>query len=80
MAARHDLVDWVHEALVKSGGSATVTEVAKHIWEHHETELKKSGDLFFTWQYDMRWAAQSLRNQVKATAARNGTAGVWSIK
>ncbi len=27
-----------------------------------EHELRSSGDLFFTWQYDIRWAAQYLRN------------------
>jgi hypothetical protein len=60
MATKHDLVGWVAEALREHGGIASIPEVAKHIWVHHEAELRASGDMFFTWQYDMRWAAQSL--------------------
>ena len=36
-------------------------EVGKYIWDHHESELRRSGDLFYKWQYDMRWAANHLR-------------------
>ena len=38
-------------------------DVSKYIWEHYEDELRQSGDLFYTWQYDVRWAAQKLRNR-----------------
>jgi len=62
MATKHDLVDWVYAAVKRAGGSATLVEVARDIWAHHEAELRASGDLFYTWQYDMRWAAQTLRD------------------
>lgn len=42
-------------------------DVAKHIWANHEDELKRSGDLFYSWQYDMRWAAQNLRGAGQLT-------------
>lgn len=64
MASKSDLQDWILEALQKLGPS-TVTEVAKKIWADHEAELRQSGDLFFTWQYDMRWQAQKLQDQKK---------------
>jgi len=60
MATKADLVLWVQDAVKAHGGTATIPEVARHIWREHETELRASGDLFFTWQYDMRWAAQTL--------------------
>jgi hypothetical protein len=60
---RESLKKWVLEAVDAAGGEATPTEVAKHIWERHETELRSAGDSFYTWQYDMRWAAQKLRNE-----------------
>lgn len=63
MAARKELQDWVIQALKAKGGTARIVEVAKHIWEHHERELKLSGDLFYTWQYDMRWACTKLRER-----------------
>ena len=65
MATKHDLPNWILEALRDLGGRATIVEVAKHIWTHREGELKDSGDLFYTWQYDMRWGAQMLRKKGK---------------
>ena len=54
---REALVDWVREALLAYPNGATIVQVAKHIWDKHQAELAQAGDLFFTWQYDMRWAA-----------------------
>ena len=62
MAIRNDLMDWVIEALKSLRGIGSPRDVSKYIWEHYETELKRSGDLLYTWQYDVRWAAQKLRN------------------
>jgi hypothetical protein len=49
--------------------------IAKWIWEHHEAELRDSGDLFYTWQYDMRWAGTRLSNEGKIVKDRDG----WRI-
>lgn len=48
MASRDDLMPWVLDALRAAGGSAAVTEVCKHIWTHHESDLRRAGDLFYT--------------------------------
>jgi len=58
MATASDLDRWVIEALTDLGGEAPVPRIAQHIWENHEAELRASGDLFYTWQYAMRWAGQ----------------------
>ncbi|MBS0564740.1 MAG: hypothetical protein JSR87_09770 [Proteobacteria bacterium] len=73
MVDKEDLKRWVLDALHSEGGSSSLIEVAKHIWEHHEAELRRSGDLFFKWQYDMRWAATALRNEGKMGAG-------WTLK
>jgi len=62
MSSKADLMGWVVEALSQLGGSAEVIEVSKQVWRNHETDLTSSGDLFFTWQYDVRWAAKKLRD------------------
>jgi hypothetical protein len=62
MITREVLLQWVLEALEALGGRGHVPEVAREIWRRHEQELRAAGDLFYTWQYDMRWAAQQLRN------------------
>lgn len=72
MASRDDLMPWVLDALRAAGGSAAVTEVCKHIWTHHESDLRRAGDLFYTWQYDVRWAATKLRKAHKLRANEPG--------
>lgn len=62
MATREDMKAWVLVALKSFGGKGWPKDVAKYIWEHYESDLKKSGNLLYTWQYDVRWAAQSLRD------------------
>lgn len=79
MAAKEDLKDWVVEAVDAHGEGARVIEVARHIWERHEQDLRESGDLFYTWQYDMRWAATSLRHEGRLKAASASPPGVWEL-
>lgn len=80
MATRSDLVEWVEDALRRTGGEAGVVEVARAIWDKHEEELRKSGDLFYTWQYDMRWAAQKLRNDGKLAPTDQTKKGRWALR
>ena len=40
--------------LKELGGEATIVQVCKRFWLHYEDELKHSGDLLYTWQYDIR--------------------------
>lgn len=62
MLTRDDMAGWVLEALRFYGGSAWPKDVAKYIWDNYEPDLKRSGGLLYTWQYEARWAAQSLRD------------------
>lgn len=79
MASKNDLPAWVHDALKTHRGSAHLVEVAKHIWIHHEPELKASGNLLFTWQYDMRWAANKLRRDGRMKPVSDSPKGVWEL-
>jgi hypothetical protein len=79
MATRDDLDAWVLAAIVRCGGEASVIEVARDIWRHHRTELEQSGDLLYTWQYDMRWAAQRLRHSKQLRTAEECPRGRWML-
>ena len=79
MSKREDLKTWVIDALRAHGNSATIVEVCQHIWEHHEMELKSSGDLFYTWQYDMRWAGQELRNNGTLRPVHGSRFRLWEL-
>lgn len=79
MATKDSLLEWVHDAVVQCGGRARLIDVARCIWSNHEAELRLSGDLFYTWQYDMRWAATKLRTMgiMKPNFKRKG--GRWEL-
>jgi hypothetical protein len=79
MAAKADLDTWVRDALRDLGGRASIVEVAKTIWKQHETDLLSSGNLFFTWQYDMRWAANRLRRRGAMKAVAVSPSGIWEL-
>lgn len=73
------LVEWVEEALVKLDGSGTPVDVARVIWQIHEQDLRQQGDLFYTWQYDYRWAATKLRHAGRMKPADESPRGVWEL-
>jgi len=68
----------VLEALEANGGSATIVQVGRHIWDRYRTQLEASGDFFFVWQYELRWAGDSLVRQNKIK--KGPPAGVWHLR
>jgi hypothetical protein len=70
---------FVVEALRSLGGAGSVLDVTKHVWQVHEQDLRQSGDLFFTWQYDVRWAAQYLRNNGYMKAVDGDRRAPWAL-
>jgi len=77
---REKLQLWIREALGALGGEANINQIAKHIWDNHENDLRQSGDVFFSWQYDMRWAAQQLRRKGLLGLRTEGSKSVWTLK
>ena len=80
MADRRELLNWISDALIDLGGQASIVDVARHIWTNHEKDLRASGDLFYTWQYDMRWAAQRLRDEGLLVRSGLVPRGQWSLR
>jgi hypothetical protein len=79
VATKYDLDGWIVEALRKSGGTATIPQICESVWLTHEGELRASGDLFFTWQYDIRWAAQRLRDSGVLASPDAAPRGSWRL-
>lgn len=77
MAFKEDLKRWVLEAIDTHSGRATLLDVAKHIWDNRESDLRGYGEAFYTWQYDMRWAAQALRDEGILANADTTPRGIW---
>ncbi len=79
MQSRNDLCDWLIEALKAHNGSASIVEICKYVWNHHEQDLKSAGDLFYSWQYDIRWAATQLRKKGSLRDEKFSPRGVWEL-
>ena len=76
MTNREFLKVAILDALGGTNKGMTWPECAKAIWACEEAELRKRGDLFYTWQYDMRWAMQVLRDEGKVV---NFSRGMWAL-
>ena len=63
MTMRHVLEPWIIEAMTELGGCGSLVDVCTCIWTKHEAELRSSGELFYTWQYDVRWVGNQLRQR-----------------
>jgi hypothetical protein len=79
MITKEMLPDLLYSVLKKMGGSASLLAVCKKFYSIYEVELKNSGDLFYTWQYDIRWAATTLRKSGRMKGANISPIGVWEI-
>lgn len=74
------LPNLLYGVLKDMGGRASIIPVCKEFWAKYENDLRNSGDLFYTWQYDIRWAATTLRKAGRMVAANVSPSGVWEIK
>jgi hypothetical protein len=79
MAEKEALQQWVVDSLRSRGGSASLVDVCRDVWQVHESDLRMSGDLFYTWQYDIRWAAQKLRDNAVLVPDEEAPRGIWRL-
>jgi hypothetical protein len=74
------LEEWLIEAIQALGGSAAILEICQWVWAEKEEELRNAGDLFFTWQYDIRWAASRLQKKGILLGTDESRRGIWELK
>lgn len=79
MLNRNSMKGLVVEALKSLGGRGSIVEVARVIWEKHEADLRTSGDFFYKWQYDMRWAAGNLRESGIMKEVSDSPKRIWEL-
>lgn len=58
------------------GQSAKLWQVCEHIWINHGQRIMRSGNLLYTWQYDVRWAADKLRKDNRLVSVPRGN---WTL-
>ena len=79
MGETEKLMPMVINALEYYDGSASVLEISKYIWTNHEEDLRDSGELFYRWQYVLRWAGLKLRKEGKLVSSNQSPRGVWLL-
>ena len=72
---REDLKPIILDALHSAGHKEPIAKVAKYIWDNYEADLRASGDFFYTWQYDMRWASNGLVKE--GSLDKTSHRGLW---
>ena len=81
MASQIDsLKGWIVSALQHYMGQAHHIDVAKWIWQNKRDELYEMGDMFYIWQYKIRWAATSLRQDKVLLPADECASGTWALR
>ena len=76
---REIMTAWVVEAINQFGGSATIIEIARKVWELHEPDIRAAGDLLYEWQYELRWAGDILRRDGVLRPSEDSQRGVWVL-
>lgn len=85
---RKDLPNILYQIIYELGGSAEMIDIFKSFWSKYKNVLKETDDIFYTWNYDMRWAATQLRkdNRMKPAKTKENTLGasespkgIWEI-
>ena len=79
MIDRDKLSDWIRQALQMLGGTGGVMEVSKLVWDNHKSEIEASKDGLYTWQYDLRWAAQQMRKDGRLKSSGSSERGKWML-
>ena len=79
MQGRELMKAWVLDALQSLGGSASILDICKSIWERHSTDIQATDDLFYQWQYEIRWAGDLLRREGVLRPAKSSPRGIWKL-
>ena len=75
--SKKDLQNIVKETLIILNGKSNITEISKYIWKKYNYKLLMSGDIFYTWQYDIRWSGIVLKKL--GIMKKDSKRGIWEL-
>lgn len=76
---REIMTEWVAEAIRAHGGSATILDIARHVWDNREADIREVPNLLYEWQYELRWAGNLVRRDGVIRPADTSPRGVWEL-
>jgi hypothetical protein len=77
---KHDFKAWVADALRELGGSATLSQLNKTVWQRRGSAFVMDDELAYSWQYETKRAAEQLRKEGVVVPANESPRGVWSLR
>ena len=78
-SANSVMKEWIVSALNHFEGRAHYLTVSRWIWENHRQDLFEMGDMFYKWQYNIRWLAIELRKEGRLLPADESPSGTWIL-
>ena len=86
---RNDLPDLLYKTIQSLGGKASMMDIFREFWKLYASKLDPAEDMFYTWNYDIRWAATELRKNGRMKPAHSkenpeelvdeSPKGIWEI-
>lgn len=86
---RNDLPDLLYEIIKSLGGKASMTNILREILKLYASKLNPSENMFYTWNYDIRWTVTELRRDGRIKPAHlkenpgelvdESPKGIWEI-
>lgn len=76
---RDDLPDLLYNVLDELGGEATAVEAVACFWTRYDEELRESGNLYYTWEFDLEKAVKDLRRDHRMMEAFYSPEDVWAL-
>lgn len=85
---RTDLPNILYQIIEELGGRAKMMDIFKSFWAKYKNVLNENDDIFYTWNYDIRWAATQLRKEKRMKPAKTientygapeSPKGIWEI-
>ena len=59
--SKNDLPILLEEVLKEMDGNGYILDISKKFWIKYKDNITPNNNLFYTWHYDIRWAATELR-------------------
>ena len=67
------------DALKATNKPTLIVDVSKFIWNKYYDELKANDELFFKWQYQLRWAKDHLKSCGILATKKQGVYSLWYL-
>lgn len=74
---KSDLPNILYDIIRSLGGRADMMTVFEEFWRRYGATLTPPDPLFYTWNYDIRWAATELRKSGKMKSTHLCEKGIW---